>query len=664
MREYVNHAAWRYIGMLLLILATLVGGTWVTIRAATDRLLYQNATQTAENWAGYLAANVHDLREIAAGEAPSSASMAFLNATKTSGNVFRYTIYNRYGYSMLVADRTKLTPVELSDYRQAAIRAIKEDRPIVDAREGHGPDEPSYFSEAYVPVKLDGRPVAVVAAFVDQTATRDGIYRIFPIAAVSLCLLTGLAFAVPAAALYKRTKEKELADRRIRFLAHHDALTGLPNRTRLIDTLERLLAVLPSTGGMLAVHFIDIDHFKNVNDTLGHDGGDFLLSSIGKRLSALIRQDDVVARLGGDEFVVVQSAIAAKPQAELFAQRIASILSAPMYYREHELIASFTIGVALAPADGTTPERLLKSADLALYSGKAAGRNCIRFFAPEMDVALQKRVQLERIIRDAVMKRQLQLYYQPIFEMAGERLVGFEALARLPAPDGTMIPPATFIPVAEEMRLIDQIGAWVLYEACRTATAWPESLTVAVNLSPAQFESGLVERAVSEALKDTGLRPHRLELEITESLLMNNVERNMGVLNRLKSMGVSIVMDDFGTGYSSLSYLWKFPFDKIKIDRSFMQRFGKSGRDAETVIKTVIALGREMNMRVTVEGVENPTQVDFLYDANADQVQGFYFGRPVPAADIGGTLLERLRMQRATGTTSENTKPLRTSSSG
>jgi EAL domain-containing protein (putative c-di-GMP-specific phosphodiesterase class I) len=284
----------------------------------------------------------------------------------------------------------------------------------------------------------------------------------------------------------------------------------------------------------------------------------------------------------------------------------------------------------------------LKSADLALYKSKADGRNCIRFFAPEMDVALRERMTLEKLLRDAVLHERFVLHYQPVFESAGRGLIGFEALIRLPAEDGTLIPPLTFIPVAEDMRLIDKIGAWVLREACRAAMAWPESLTVAVNLSPAQFEAGSVSSVVASALEEAGLAPHRLELEITETLLLGNNDTIMKELQVLKAMGVAIVMDDFGTGYSSLSYLWRFPFDKIKIDRSFMQGVDASGRDAETVIKTIIALGRELHMRVTVEGVETTAQAAFLDGVDADQVQGFFFGRPLSASEISVGLLKNL----------------------
>jgi EAL domain-containing protein (putative c-di-GMP-specific phosphodiesterase class I) len=285
------------------------------------------------------------------------------------------------------------------------------------------------------------------------------------------------------------------------------------------------------------------------------------------------------------------------------------------------------------------PERLLKSADLALYKSKADGRNCIRFFLPEMDAALQSRILLERTLRDAVLHDRFVLHYQPIFEISDRRLIGFEALIRMPGEDGTLIPPLTFIPIAEDLQLVDKIGAWVLREACQTAATWPERLTVAVNLSPAQFEAGSVSAIVASALDRAGLAPNRLELEITERLLIGNDEAIMAELKTLKAMGPAIVMDDFGTGYSSLSYLWRFPFDKIKIDRSFLTGLDRTGRDAETVVKTIIALGRELNMRVTVEGVETAKQAVFVEEAEGDQAQGYFFGRPVPASEVAATIL-------------------------
>jgi diguanylate cyclase (GGDEF)-like protein len=327
-------------------------------------------------------------------------------------------------------------------------------------------------------------------------------------------------------------------------------------------------------GGSVAVHFIDLDRFKKVNDTLGHDGGDFLLKTAAERLRSVTRVGDVVARLGGDEFVVVQTGVSSKDQADDLARRLTSAVTAPMKFRGQSIIAAVSVGVALAPEDGDDPERLLKSADLAMYKAKADGRNCIRFFQPEMDAELLARSKLEATIRDAVLHDRFELHYQPLFEMTERRLTGFEALIRLPAEDGILIPPLVFIPVAEELQLIERIGAWALRAACRTAVTWPGNLTVAVNLSPAQFLPGLagsISDIVAAALKDAGLAAHRLELEITETLLLGDSGAIMAELQTLKAMGVAIVMDDFGTGYSSLSYLWRFPFDKIKIDRCFMQ---------------------------------------------------------------------------------------------
>ena len=635
----------RWVGVLVVALAIVMGGAWLAIKTTTDHLLYENATNTARNWAHYLATNVTDLEQIGSGEPPSAASMIFFEAGRKGGEVFRYTIFNRDGYSQLVSDRTRIASVDLSYYNPDAGRSIAMRRPVVDVKRGSTPDLPSYYAEAYVPILVEDRVVAVVAAHVDQTLERRTFYNASLLGAAWLCSLAGLSFSVPAIAFYLRTKQKQQADRRIRFLAHHDALTGLTNRPRLVDKLKNALNALATDGRHLAVHFLDVDHFKDVNDSLGHDGGDFLLKAIAERLRAATRRDDVAARLGGDEFVVVQVDVKDKEAAEEFAQRLVSSLGAPLHFAETTILPTFSVGVALAPADGSNPERLLKSADLALYKAKSDGRDRIRFFLPEMDAELQARIELERAVRNAVRDDRLELHYQPVFEMNGHRLIGFEALVRLLAADGTLIPPLVFVPVAEEMHLIDKIGAWALHKACQTAVAWPKELTVAVNLSPMQFETGSFSETVSAALAETGLEPHRLEVEISETLLLGNSEPIMAELRNIKALGVAVVMDDFGTGHSSLGYLWRFPFDKIKIYQSFMQAFEGTGRDGETVIRTIVGLGRELNMRIAVEGVETAKQVAFLDQADADQVQGFFFGQPIPAAEIAAGILTNFQKQ-------------------
>src|ERR1700730_12434804 len=448
------------IAMLVAALCFLIGGILVGTKVTTDYLLFEDATATARNWARLLAETVIDLEQIAAGEKPTKASMTLFEWAQKAGQVFRYEIYNREGYSQLVSDHG-VTQVTLSTFSAEAVRSLATNGPIVDVRTGTLAGRPKFYGVAYVPVIVDNRAVAIVAAYVDETEKHDVFYRTSLIAALSLCALAVLSFGLPALAWYRRTKEKQQADRRIRFLAHHDALTGLANRAQLIENLEAALAILPLRHDGIAVHFLDLDRFKQVNDSLGHDGGDALLKTVAERLRAVIRSEDVVARLGGDEFVVVQTGIPGKAQAEDFARRIISAVTAPMKFKDRPFTATVSVGVALAPADGIDPERLLKSADLALYKDKADGRNCFRFFLAEMDTELQARFDLERIVSAAVLHDGFELHYQPLFEISERRLIGYEALIRLRAEDGSLIAPLVFIPVAEEMRVIDKIGAWV-----------------------------------------------------------------------------------------------------------------------------------------------------------------------------------------------------------
>jgi diguanylate cyclase (GGDEF)-like protein len=622
----------RNVALIVISLFTVLGGTWAAVKITTDYLLYHSATDTAQNWARLLAESVTDLEQIAAGELPSSQSITFFNWAQKAGKVFRYEIYNREGYSQLQSENGA-SLVNISEFSAEAIKSLATNTPVVDALKGDSPDRPSFYARAYVPVEVDGKPVAIVAAYVDQTAEHGNFQHSFLIAAAALCILTGLSFSVPAIAWYRRTEEVQQADRRIRFLAHHDALTGLANRAQLIERMAQAIAVLPAQGEQIAVHFIDLDHFKTVNDTLGHDAGDYLLETVAKRLCTATRPDDIVSRLGGDEFVVVQLGIEDSVQAEELASRLASVLGEPIEFNEQAIQHGLSIGIALAPMDGNTPERLLKHADLALYKAKADGRNCIRFFKIEMDADLQARIAMEKTIRNAVANDDFVLHYQPIYEMDGKKLTGFEALVRLKKDDGALIPPLEFIPIAEELRLIGKIGAWVLREACRTAANWPDYLTIAVNLSPAQFGAGSVRDLVADALSTSKLDPSRLELEITETLLLGDNEAVMAELQSIKDLGVAIVMDDFGTGYSSLSYLKHFPFDRIKIDGSFVRDIGAGGK-SEAIVKAIIALSHSLGKAVTAEGVESEYQLDFLRRNSCDEVQGFLLAPPCPAAEI------------------------------
>jgi diguanylate cyclase (GGDEF)-like protein len=632
----------RTIAVVAGVLLALVTGTFMTVKLTTDHLLYQDATATARDWARYVAQNVTDLEAIARGEQPSSASMAFFRGAQSVGLVFRYEIFNREGYSQLVSDRHGTALVDLSEFNAAAASAARS-REVVAVKEGDGSEWPSFFAEAYVPVLDEHRPLAVVAAYVDQTLERDRFFRSFLIAAIALCLLTGLAFGIPTAAWYRRTKEKERADAEIRFLAKHDGMTRLANRGHMAERLAGALTKLVAVGGKLAVHYIDLDHFKEVNDTLGHAAGDALIKLMAERLRFCTRAEDILARLGGDEFAVIQPDIIDSAEAEGLATRLLDLMSKPFMVDGHEVATTASVGIALAPTDGVESERLLKSADLALYKSKSDGRNCFRFFTPDMDAELQARLRLERTIRDAVQNEGFELHFQPLIDTSSGKLTGFEALLRLRDADGTSIPPTVVVPVAEEMGLIGKIGTWVIRKACLAAAQWPDDLTVAVNLSPDQFHTGNICDVVTAALAESSLEPSRLELEITETLLLRDTDAVLAELGRLKALGVAVVMDDFGTGYSSLSYLWRFPFDKIKIDRSFMQSLDTADENIRTIIKTIVGLGHSLHMRVTVEGVETDKQAEFVRSAACDEVQGFYFGRPMAEADLAAKVLEEVQ---------------------
>jgi diguanylate cyclase (GGDEF)-like protein/PAS domain S-box-containing protein len=428
-------------------------------------------------------------------------------------------------------------------------------------------------------------------------------------------------------ATYEDVTERRHAEARIVFMARHDALTNLPNRVLFAERIEQALAQM-GRGHGFAVLCLDLDHFKQVNDTLGHPVGDQLLRAVAERLQACAREIDTVARLGGDEFAIVQRDVKDPEEAAILARRIVEVVSAPYQLEGQCVTIGVSIGISLAPADGSLCERLLKNADLALYRAKAEQRGVWRFFEAEMDARLQARSRLEGELREALANDELRLLYQPIYDLERERICGFEALLRWQHPTRGLVSPAEFIPIAEEIGLIVSFGQWVLYQACAEASKWPEHVKLAVNVSPAQFTSDRLVHAVTDALATSGMKAQRLELEITESVLLANSGTTFNILRSLRALGARISMDDFGTGYSSLSYLRSFPVDKIKIDQSFIR--GLSATDgSDMIVRALIGLGRSLGMLTTAEGVETAEQLSQLRMEKCNEVQGYLFSPPV-----------------------------------
>ena len=426
--------------------------------------------------------------------------------------------------------------------------------------------------------------------------------------------------------------ERKIAEAKINHLARFDALTGLPNRTVLRDRMERALNEWRADN-MCAIHFIDLDQFKQVNDTLGHTRGDMLLEAVAERLKNTIRDADVISRFGGDEFVILQAPIKSLEQGEALATRVLNALAGTYDLEGHKVVVTASIGIAVAKSR-IDPEQLLRNADIALYQAKADGRGTFRWFEAKMEASAQARRALELDLRSATESEAFELYYQPIFNLKTRRIETCEALLRWPHHERGMVSPAEFIPVAEEMGLIVEIGNQALYKACLECRRWPGDTAVAVNLSSIQFDRSNVPALVRETLAATNLPAHRLEIEITESTLFQNTQRTRADLDQLAEAGVNISLDDFGTAYSSLSYLHSFPFHKVKIDQSFLQDLNDDERRI-TLLRGMTRLSAQLGLRVVVEGVETEEQLELLAaEESIDEVQGYLLCRPMPAADL------------------------------
>ncbi|WP_063685289.1 EAL domain-containing protein [Bradyrhizobium stylosanthis] len=432
--------------------------------------------------------------------------------------------------------------------------------------------------------------------------------------------------------------EQRRSEAKITHMAQHDALTDLPNRVLLRERMEHAIAVTRNGGLDLAVLMLDLDRFKEVNDTLGHPSGDALLRAVAERLRGCVTETALIARLGGDEFAVIDYVTNPAVEAAALAEAIRKALCEPFDLGDHRVTVGTSIGIAIAPRDGNDSDVILKCADLALYSAKSGGRGAFRFFEPELDELMHARRNLERDMRAALAGRQFELHYQPFVNAATGKTSGFEALLRWHHPKRGLVLPGEFIPLAEETGLIVPLGEWVLRTACAEAAKWPADVRIAINLSPAQFRSKELVPVIVGALASSGLAPHRLELEVTETVIMHDSEAVFAVLAQLRELGVRIALDDFGTGYSSLSFLQRFPFDKVKIDRSFVHELSCACLEARHLARAVVRFAVSLGKTTTAEGVESKEQLDILREEGCGETQGYYFSRPMPASDVAKLL--------------------------
>ncbi len=435
--------------------------------------------------------------------------------------------------------------------------------------------------------------------------------------------------------------ERKQHEARLEYQASHDSLTGLPNRSLLRDRIEQAIGKAQRDGHLVAVVFVDLDHFKLINDSLGHHVGDRLLLEVADRLVACVRSQDSVARQGGDEFVIVLTEQHDENEIIAVVSRLLEVISQPWVDEGQEYGLSCSVGVSCYPQDGDDPDALLRCADAAMYKAKASGRSTYHFYTPELNLAISERLELENSLRHALDRDEFRVYYQPRIDVASGRIIGAEALIRWDCPGKGIIPPDSFISIAEETGLIIPIGQWILQEACRQARAWQRAglppLNVSVNLSPIQFRHAGLVQSVAAALAQAELDPGCLELELTESFVMHDAERINVAMQSLKALGVDIAVDDFGTGYSSLSYLKRFPVDRLKVDKSFVRDIDSDPDDA-AIVRAIITLGHALGLKVVAEGVETRAHLEFLCQHGCDEVQGYYFSRPVPAPELEALL--------------------------
>jgi diguanylate cyclase (GGDEF)-like protein len=612
---------------------------FVFVQHTTAELLREDAKIMAGEWSDYLIKSVPDLAQIAAGKTPSPESMVFFEQAHKLGRVSEFSIYNAAGDLQLNSSQLGKTQNFRSNVftlRPGLYEALTREPLFIDARRGTLSDGAIYYSDAIVPFHDRGKLAGWLEIRLDQTNRQS----IFLAASTRIAATVGLLLAIgPAIGFWYRTRQKEFAERKLLHFANHDPVTGLMNRNGWLGYLSEMLSARSADAKPSALLHIYAEGVRAANEALVPAAVDHVLTTIAERLVQLAGDSSRVARISNDSFALYLPAVEDAVEAAQRVREILSRLKEPVRYEDSNLVSHASIGIAIAPADGKDHIDLSKAAEVALGSARQSGRNNYRFFDMEVERKATAQREMESLIEDALRQGYFKLHFQPVFELRSGKLRSFEALVRLDHPEKGLISPAEFIAVAENTGIIDGIGAWCIEEACRTAANWPVDLTVAVNLSPLQFTSGSLISTVQRALSRARFPAYRLELEVTEGLLLNDDELVGEQLKILQNMGVRVVLDDFGSGYSSLNYLWRFPFAKIKIDQAFVRAI-VTNASARGVLRTIIALGRSLGLPITAEGVETEEQVNFLRKLKCDLVQGYLFSRPVPATEVAAIIMK------------------------
>ena len=621
------------LGMLLL-----GGGIYFGVNFAVERAVVANAEDKAHQWTDYFLSAMPGLDQLLAGAELTPAQDGIIETAQKVGDVYRFKLYSPAAKQVLVSDNEAEADedhdAESPDRNDTAAAVLATHVPSIEVHSAV-PGQPPLYVEAYVPIEDASHAThGVVEVYIDQTRTASLLRTTFAMLAIGLAVIAALAFGLPTLAFLFRSRQAREARQRVDFLAHHDTVTGLLNRATFTERLDTRLG---QRGERLAVVFFDIDDFKAINETYGPAAGDEVLRHAARCIAGPTGAADIAARPGGDEFTV---ALAGRSGEEVVAyvEAVMAAMLEPISHTGRTISGTLSAGVYdVEPGDDLSA--VMHRADVALYQAKVDGRNTFRRFSAEVETKMAARRLLETRLRDAVFNKTFELHFQPLLHAQSGRCAGFEALLRLPDGKGGLIPPAEFIPVAEAMGLINEIGAWVLGRATQVAADWPAELFVAVNLSVRQFSDGQLIDHVQAALRDSGLKPSQLELEVTESMLIDNAGPVGAQLAQIKALGVSIAMDDFGTGYSSLGYLWQFRFDKLKIDRSFVTALETDEKRAREILDTIIVLGHKLDMTITAEGIETERQARVLVTLGCDHVQGYLYGRPASASELGAFLL-------------------------